>query len=67
MPLTSDEVADLTTEPAKVSVDGQSVESRPADDIIKLDRYAASKSAMANGASGWATLRPAAVRPPGAV
>jgi hypothetical protein len=64
LPLTTTEVETLTAEPSKVSVDGQTVESRPADDVIKLDQYAAAKTASSDGRSAWGGVRMAKAKFP---
>lgn len=52
MALTAAEVSQLASDPHAASVDGQSVTSRAADDVIKLDNYAISKTAAAQRRRG---------------
>lgn len=72
MPDLSDTIADAAAGPQEVSVDGQTAVERPLDEIITADKYLAQKNALtgtnASGGprSGWNSLRPARVIPPGA-
>lgn len=59
--------------PQRVAVDGQEVQSHGLTEIIEADRYLAGKAALTGAAaqggarSGWNSLRPARMIPPGAV
>ena len=55
---------DAASQPAKASVDGQSVEQHPLKDQIEADRYLASKAAARKPGLG---IKFAKIVPPGAV
>ena len=57
LPDLSDDIETAAAEPLKASVDGQSVESRSIDDIIKADQYLAGKTATTSGQSAWSQTR----------
>lgn len=70
--LTPEQIAAMAANPAAATVDGQSVSSRPAGDVIALDQYAQQKKAAqatdpASGrkASPFQFLRPVQAVPPG--
>jgi len=63
----SDRIASAADEPASVSVDGQSVTDRGVNDLIAADQYTNNKAAVATQRTGWACVRRAALKPPGAV
>lgn len=71
--ITEQQIADLAAAPSNVTTDGLSISERPIDEVIDakeyLDRKAALTGANANGGSrsGWGSLRPARVVPPGAI
>ena len=52
--LTPEEVLAAATTPKTMMVDGQSVTTQSADDLIKLDEYARIKAARAAGKRGGA-------------
>ena len=56
-------IRDSASQPAKASVDGQSVEQHPLKDQIEADRYLASKEAAKSKSRG---LRLSKLAPPGA-
>lgn len=70
--LTVAEVVEQAAAPQSMTVDGQTVTERSANDIIALDRYAQGKTTASTTntqgkpASGWGALRPARVVPPAA-
>lgn len=55
---------DAVSQPAKASVDGQSVEQHPLKDQIEADRYLASKAAARKPGLG---IKFAKIVPPGSV
>jgi len=55
---------DAASQPAKASVDGQSVEQHPLKDQIEADRYLASKNAARKPGLG---IKFAKIVPPGSV
>ncbi len=55
---------DAASQPAKASVDGQSVEQHPLKDQIEADRYLASKAAARKPGLG---IKFAKIVPPGSV
>lgn len=57
-------IRDNVAQPAKVSVDGQSVEQHPLKDQIEADRYLASKAAARKPGLG---IKFAKIVPPGSV
>ncbi|XVJ59982.1 MAG: hypothetical protein HEQ23_11505 [Tepidisphaera sp.] len=57
-------IRDNAAQPAKASVDGQSVEQHPLKDQIEADRYLASKEAARKPGLG---IRFAKIVPPGSV
>ena len=57
-------IRDNASQPAKASVDGQSVEQHPLKDQIEADRYLASKDAARKPGLG---IKFAKVVPPGSV
>jgi hypothetical protein len=62
MALSQDEIDELAAAPKAVTQDGARYEARSADEIIKLDRYAASKAATAARRSPF---RSVTLSPPG--
>ena len=62
--LTSTEIITKANEPQRVNIDGNSVDQRSIDDIIKADRYAMTKKAQANRSLGVLFVN---TRPPGGV
>ena len=71
MSVTPEVISELAAAPASVSVDGQTVQERSADDLIKLDQYQASKRALkptgGRRRSPFSILRPTSLIPPGNV
>jgi len=69
--LTAEELVELASAPASVSVDGQTVSERSADDVIKLENRAIGKTVLAgannNGGprSAFNYCRPGRFKPPG--
>lgn len=63
----SETIENAASEPAAVSVDGQSATAQPIDAIVKADTYVANKAALSSRRSGWRAVRQAAVRPQGSV
>jgi hypothetical protein len=67
--LTPEQLLDLAVAPESTTTGAGTVTERPAADVIALQRAAAEAAAAApvNGrqVSGWASLRPAKVVPPG--
>ena len=61
---TDDALRDAAKQPAKASVDGQSVEQHPLKDQIEADRYLASKDAARKPGLG---IKFAKIVPPGSV
>ncbi len=59
----SDQIRDAAAGPQQVTVDGQTVQQRPLDELIEADRYLASKTAATKTHQG---LRFAKIVPPGA-
>ena len=70
--LTPEQINELAAAPQFVMAGSQSVSERSADDVIKLDKFAAEKEAAeivnssGNPASGWGFLKPARAVPPSA-
>jgi len=60
------QLLDAASQPNYVAVDGTVVIGAKAAEVILLDQYLASRAAGASGRSGWMSLRPARVVPPGA-
>ena len=60
----SDKILEVAQDPRRVSADGLSVEGQAIDDLIKADRYLASKSALR---SSKPPFRLTHFKPPGAV
>lgn len=50
--LTPTEIIDKAKEPQRVNIDGNSVDQRSIDDIIKADMYSATKRAQTNKSLG---------------
>jgi hypothetical protein len=71
--LTADTIAEAATQPASVSIDGQSAQAVPIADQIaalqfqKSQEALAGKNASGGAKSGWNKLRTAKSVPPGAV
>lgn len=70
--LTPEQLAAMAATPAAASADGTSVTAKSADDVIKLDQYAAQKKAagVRDGATGrraspFQFLQPVQAVPPG--
>lgn len=64
MPLSDEQIDDLLSAPLKTATDEGTVQERSADDLIKLDKYAASKAAIERVPWG---LRIARTKPGGTV
>jgi hypothetical protein len=60
-------IRDNASQPAKASVDGQSVEQHPLKDQIEADRYLASKAAARKPGLRGGGIKFAKIVPPGSV
>ena len=66
------EIARTAADPQSATIDGNTATTQPIPDLIRADQYLAAKGSLrgsnahAGPRSGWGTLRPARVVPPGA-